>query len=105
LTALFDFGLDWVAGVHMDFTHFVPLEDFIGLYLSSKFLIVCWRKGYVLQFIHVQPIIDMLLIGYRGNLHKPFDPKTFVFVALQVRNRVRALINTITCSFLSIDLD
>jgi hypothetical protein len=27
----------------------------------------------------------MLLIGYRGEWHKPFDPKMFVFIALQVQ--------------------
>ena len=106
LDGAFDSGLDWATGVHMNFTHFVQLEDFVGPYLSSEFLIACWRKGYALQFISIQPIIDMLLIGYRGDLHKPFDHKMFVFVALQVRNRVKAaeleLINTITCPFLRI---
>ena len=49
-------------------------------------------------------IIDNLLIGYCGDLSKPFDPKMFVFVALQTNYRIPAarldLIDTITCSFL-----
>ena len=100
-------GLDWAADVHMNFTHFVQLDDSIGPYLSSEFLVMCWRRGYALQCIHDQAIIDILLIGYRGDLSKPFNVKMFVFVALQVRNQLDAagleLINTITCPFVRID--
>jgi len=99
----FDSGLTWATEVHMNFTHFVQLDDFAGPYLSHEFLIMCWRRGLALQCIHNQPIADMLLVGYRGDLSKPFDPKMFVFVVLQVRNQVKAaglnLINTITCPF------
>lgn len=97
-------GLEWASKVHMNFTHFVQLEDFIESNLSYEFALLCWRRGLALQCIHNQPVIDKLLVGYRGDLSRPFDPKMFVFVALHTKNRVSAakldLINTITCPFL-----
>ena len=103
----FSSGLDWAADVHMNFTHFVQLDDSIGSHLSSEFLVMCWRRGYALQCIQNQAITDILLIGYCGDLSNSFNVKKFVFVALQARNRLDAagpeLINTITCPFVRID--
>ncbi|KIK03428.1 hypothetical protein K443DRAFT_476833 [Laccaria amethystina LaAM-08-1] len=102
----YDSGLEWASKVNMNFTHFVQLEDFIQSYLSYEFALMCWRRGWALQCVHNQPIIDKLLIGYRGDLSKPFDPKMFVFIAVHTKNRVSAarldLINTITCPFLNL---
>ena len=105
---VYDSGLEWASEVYMNFTHFVQLEDFIGSDLSYEFILMCWRRGWALQCVHNQPVIDNLLIGYSGDLSEPFDPKKFVFVALQIKNRVSAarsdLINTMTCPFLTSDL-
>jgi len=99
----YDSGFEWASKVYMNFTHFVQLEDFIESDLSYEFALLCWRRGLALQCVHSQPVIDKLLIGYRGDLAKPFDPKMFVFVALHTKNQVSAarldLINTITCPF------
>ena len=101
----YDYGLKWASKVYMNFTHFVQLEDFIESDLSYEFVLLCWRRGLALQCVHSQPVIDKLLIGYRGDLSKPFDPKMFVFVALHTKNRISAarldVINTITCPFLN----
>jgi hypothetical protein len=100
----YDSGLKWASKVYMNFTHFVQLEDFIESELSYEFALLCWRRGLALQCVHSQPVIDKLLVGYRGDLSKPFDLKMFVFIAVHTENRVSAakldLINTITCPFL-----
>jgi hypothetical protein len=100
----YDSGLEWASKVYMNFTHFYQLEDFIESELSYDYVLSCWRRGVALQCVHSQPVIDNLLIGYIGDLSEPFDPKMFVFIAVQIKNRVSAaklnLINTITCPFL-----
>jgi hypothetical protein len=105
----YDSGMKWASDVHMNFTHFIQLEDTIESYLSYEFVLLCWRRGLALQCVHGQPVIDNLLIGYKGKLHKAFDPKMFIFVAVQVKNRASAakldLINSITCPFLNTDSD
>jgi len=101
----YDSGLRWASKVYMNFTHFVQLEDFIESDLSYEFALLCWRRGLALQCVHSQAVIDKLLIGYRGDLSKPFDPKMFVFVAVHTKNRISAarldLIDTVTCPFLN----
>lgn len=97
-------GLEWASEVYMNFTHFVQLEDFIGSYFSYEFILLCWRRGLALQCVNGQPVIDNLLIGYRGELSKPFDLKKFVLVPVQIKNRISPaslnLVKTITCPFL-----
>ncbi|EDR07710.1 uncharacterized protein LACBIDRAFT_294481 [Laccaria bicolor S238N-H82] len=101
----YDSGLKWASKVYMNFTHFVQLEDFIESELSYEFALLCWRRGLALQCVGSQPVIDKLLVGYRGDLSKPFDPKMFVFIVVHTKNRVSVarsdLINTITCPFLT----
>jgi hypothetical protein len=103
----YDSGLEWASKVYMNFTHFVQLDDFTESELSYEFALLCWRRGLALQCVHNQPVIDNLLIGYRGDLSEPFDPKMFVFVVVQIKNRASAaklnLIKTITCPFLKFE--
>ncbi|EDR03297.1 uncharacterized protein LACBIDRAFT_331604 [Laccaria bicolor S238N-H82] len=100
----FDSGLKWGEKVYLNFTHFIQLDDFVDADLSAEFLIMCWHRGFALQCVHNQPVIDILLIGYRGDLSKPFNPRMFVLVALQVKNRADPagtnLIKAITCPFI-----
>lgn len=91
----------WASDVRMNFTHFVQLENHIESSLSSDFLKMCWLRGWALQCVHNQAVINIILIGYRGDLSKELDPKQFVFIVVQVKKRVEAaplnLITAMTC--------
>ena len=97
-------SFDWAQDIYMNFTHFAQLEHTVDKHLSLEFVTMCWRKGFALQCAHNQPIVDLILIGYRGDLSKPFDPAGFVFVVVQVKYKFEAeaykLIDSITCPFI-----
>ena len=96
--------LQWAKGVHLNFTHFAQLSNFVDRSVTFDFLVMCWQRGVALQCIHNQPIIDAILIGYCGDLSMPFNPQNFVFVVLQFKNRSAAadssLIKTMTTPFI-----
>lgn len=96
--------LQWAEGVHLNFTHFAQLSNSVDQSVTPEFLVMCWQRGVALQCVHNQAIIDALLVGYHGDLSKPFDPQNFVFVVLQFKNRNGAtdltLIQNMTTPFI-----
>lgn len=97
-------GLQWTEDVHLNFTHFAQLSNFVDETVTVEFLVMCWQRGVALQCVHNQAVIDAILVGYSGDLSEPFDPEKFVFVVLQFKNRGAAaelsLIKTITTPFI-----
>ena len=92
--------LSWADKYRLNFTHFIQLTDVITR-LSPEFLFYCWCRGVALQCALLQPVFDILVVIYSGNLDKPFNEKNLGIVAIQVKLRVTAeplhLVTDMTC--------
>jgi len=81
--------LSWADKYRLNFTHFIQLTDVITQ-LSPEFLFYCWCRGVALQCALLQPVFDILVVIYSGNLDKPFNEKHLGIVAIQVKLRATA---------------
>lgn len=92
--------LSWAENYQLNFTHFIQLTDVITQ-LSPGFLFYCWCRGVALQCAFRQPVFDILIVIYSGDLDQPFDEENLGLVTIQVKLRVATeplcLLSDITC--------
>jgi len=92
--------LSWADTYHLNFTHFIQLTDFVTE-LSPEFLFYCWCRGVALQCAFQQPVFDILIVIYSGDLDQPFNKENLGLVAIQVKLRKAAeplrLVTQLSC--------
>ncbi|KAJ7047243.1 hypothetical protein C8F04DRAFT_1058215 [Mycena alexandri] len=91
------------SDVHITFTHFLELDVDIGI-LDSAWCYEMFCRGAAAQCTFCQPVIDGLIIGYRGDLSQPFDETKLFLFCYQAKARAQApstaLSQGLTCPML-----
>ncbi|KAG6847081.1 hypothetical protein H0H93_010287 [Arthromyces matolae] len=92
--------LSWAHSHFVNFTHFMQIQE--NIYeLSPKFLKYCWCRGIALACAFGQPVFDILIVTYSGDLNEPFDLTKFGLVVIQVNLRAgaanRGPVGAVTC--------
>jgi hypothetical protein len=68
-----------MAGVWINFTHFVQLREPIDE-IPSSMLLEAWSSCSAFQCAFNQPVIDGFLVAYRGDLHKQFNISNLIVI-------------------------
>ena len=80
--------LDDTAGIWINFTHIVQLDEIINE-LTPEFLKKCWSSNAAIQCSSGQPVFNGFFVGYRGDLSKPFDNKNLIYVLWRTNTKTR----------------
>ncbi|OBZ69610.1 hypothetical protein A0H81_10227 [Grifola frondosa] len=80
--------------VWINFTHFVQVEKGIST-IDVDDLYDAWCRTAAIQCTHNQPIIDNLIVTYKGDLNAPFDKKNLQYVVFQLKAKAVPVSSTI----------
>ncbi|KAJ7438442.1 hypothetical protein FB451DRAFT_1378181 [Mycena latifolia] len=80
----------WGDGVWINFTHFDLLPHILGSDIPVKLLLDAWCRSVAFQCADNQPIYDLLIPIYLGDLDKPFAPVKLSYTVIQIKARVGA---------------
>jgi len=75
---------------HVNFTHFIHLEESVGN-LSADFLHHLWDRQCAIQCSHNQPVIDIIIITYSGALSPDWDDNKVGTFCIQVKLKASAI--------------
>ncbi|EIW79657.1 hypothetical protein CONPUDRAFT_155053 [Coniophora puteana RWD-64-598 SS2] len=75
---------------HVNFTHFIHLEESVGN-LSGDFLHYLWDRQCAIQCSHNQPVIDIIIITYSGALSPDWDDSKVSTFCIQVKLKESAV--------------
>jgi hypothetical protein len=78
--------LETASKKHLNFSHFKVLKTGIHSF-TPGFLRTAWDRGVAFQCCHNQPVVDIILVTYSGDLSQPWDNSCFGTFAIQVKNR------------------
>ncbi|ETW80311.1 hypothetical protein HETIRDRAFT_427441 [Heterobasidion irregulare TC 32-1] len=81
--------LDDTAGIWINFTHVVQLDEIITE-LTPEFLKKCWSSNAAIQCSSGQSVFNEFFVGYRDDLSKPFDNKNLIYVLWRTNTKTRA---------------
>jgi hypothetical protein len=73
---------------HMNFTHFVQLEEDVKD-LPSRFLRKAWERGWAFQCAHNQPVFDLIFVVYSGDLDAPWDDSKLGTFVVQMKLKTK----------------
>ncbi|KAJ7785868.1 hypothetical protein B0H16DRAFT_1488315 [Mycena metata] len=89
--------------VHLNFTHFLELNVDVGI-LDAAWCFEMFCRGAAAQCTFCQPVIDGFIIGYSGDLNRPFDETKIFLLCYQAKARAQAasatLVQSVTCPML-----
>ncbi|EIW78405.1 hypothetical protein CONPUDRAFT_138698 [Coniophora puteana RWD-64-598 SS2] len=69
---------------HVNFTHFVHLNQMIGNF-SAEYLHYLWDRQCAIQCAHNQPVVDIIIPTYSGSLDDPWDDAKVGTFSVQVK--------------------
>ncbi|KAJ7664683.1 hypothetical protein B0H17DRAFT_1211230 [Mycena rosella] len=80
------FGNDaWIS-----FSHFDILPSILDGEIPMKLLLNAWCRNVAFQCADNQPIYDLLIPMYLGDLHRSFEPAKLSYIVVQIKARVGA---------------
>ncbi|KAJ7652217.1 hypothetical protein B0H17DRAFT_1269634 [Mycena rosella] len=74
----------------INFTHFDLLPSILDGEIPMKLLLNAWCRSVAFQCADNQPIYDLLIPIYLGDLDKPFEPAKLSYTVIQIKARVGA---------------
>ncbi|KAJ6536562.1 hypothetical protein DFH09DRAFT_1324595 [Mycena vulgaris] len=77
-------------GAWINFTHFDLLPRILDGEIPMKLLLDAWCRSVAFQCADNQPIYDLLIPIYSGDLDTPFDPAKLSYAVVQIKARVGA---------------
>ncbi|KAG6839001.1 hypothetical protein C0991_006661, partial [Blastosporella zonata] len=80
--------LEWAKNHKLNFTHFLQVNDNIHE-LTPEFLEYCWNRGIALTCAYNQPLFDILIVTYHGDLTQ-IERSKFGLLVIQVKLRIEA---------------
>ncbi|KAG6847950.1 hypothetical protein C0991_001128, partial [Blastosporella zonata] len=80
--------LGWAKKHKLNFTHFLQVNDNIHE-LTPEFLEYCWNRGIALTCAYNQPLFDILIVTYHGDLTQ-IERSKFGLLVIQVKLRIEA---------------
>ncbi|KAG6839356.1 hypothetical protein C0991_003372, partial [Blastosporella zonata] len=80
--------LRWATKHKLNFTHFLQVNDNIHE-LTPEFLEYCWNRGIALTCAYNQPLFDILIVTYHGDLTQ-IERSKFGLLVIQVKLRIEA---------------
>ncbi|KAF7336719.1 hypothetical protein MVEN_02106900 [Mycena venus] len=97
----------WAATAYLSFTHIDVLPEILSGTIPASLLRFGWCRGVGFHCAANQPIYDIIIPVYCGNLHKPFEDSQFTYLIIQVKAKttvaVKSLLEALTGPPINVD--